>query len=79
MTNATITQKSPFEVELEAGNSYYYCSCGLSKNQSFCDGSHKGTEFTPIEFTPEETKTAYLCGCKRNDGTPFCNGAHKKL
>ncbi len=79
MAEATIAQKSPFAVDLEAGKTYYWCSCGLSKNQPFCDGSHKDTEFTPVEFTAEETKTAYLCGCKRNDGTPFCNGAHKEL
>ncbi len=79
MTTAAITQKNPFEVELEAGETYYYCSCGLSENGSFCDGNHKGTDFKPIAFTPEESKTAYICGCRRNDGSPFCNGAHKDL
>ena len=79
MADPTIAQKSPFEVELEAGKDYYWCSCGLSKKQPFCDGSHKETEFEPVKFTAEETKTAYLCGCKRNDGTPFCDGSHKEL
>ncbi len=79
MAEPIIAQKSPIEVELEAGKTYYWCSCGMSQKQPFCDGSHKDTEFTPVEFTPEESKTAYLCACKRNDGTPFCNGAHKDL
>ncbi|MBT3790122.1 MAG: CDGSH iron-sulfur domain-containing protein [Alphaproteobacteria bacterium] len=79
MTTSVIAQKSPFAVDLEAGKDYYYCSCGLSQNQPFCDGAHKPTSFTPVKFTAEETKTAYLCGCKSNDGTPFCNGAHKEL
>jgi CDGSH-type Zn-finger protein len=79
MTEAIVAQKSPYAIELEAGKSYYWCSCGKSAKQPFCDGSHKDTEFTPVAFTAEETKTAYLCGCKQNEGTPFCNGAHKKL
>ena len=74
-----MTQKSPSAIELEAGKTYYYCTCGKSAKQPFCDGAHKGTEFTPVAFTADESKTAYLCGCKQNDGTPFCNGAHKEL
>ena len=79
MTNATIALKNPVAVDLEEGKTYFWCSCGLSKKQPFCDGAHKGSDFSPVKFTAEETKTAYLCGCKQNDGTPFCNGAHKEL
>ena len=74
-----IAQKSPYAVELEAGKTYYYCTCGKSAGQPFCDGSHKGSEFVPQAFTAEESKTAYLCGCKHSANAPFCDGSHSKL
>jgi uncharacterized membrane protein YphA (DoxX/SURF4 family) len=64
--NPQIPQKAPYKVEVTAGQSYYWCSCGLSKNQPFCDGSHKTTEFTPVKFTAEKTETVYFCGCKHS-------------
>lgn len=79
MTESVIARKEPIAVELEAGKTYYWCSCGRSVNQPFCDGSHKGSEFAPVKFTADEPKTAYLCGCKRTDGQPFCDGTHKNL
>ena len=69
----------PHAVELEAGESYYWCTCGQSANQPFCDGSHKGSEFTPMKFTADKTGTAYLCGCKQTANRPFCDGTHKQL
>ena len=74
-----IAQKAPFKVELEAGKTYFWCSCGRSANQPFCDGSHKGTSFTPVKFTAEAAKTAFLCGCKHSAKAPFCDAAHKAL
>ena len=74
-----IAQKSPFAVEVEAGNSYYWCSCGRSNNQPFCDGSHQGTGLEPVAFTAEKTETVYLCGCKKTAGQPFCDGTHNSL
>jgi CDGSH iron-sulfur domain-containing protein 3 len=74
-----IAQKSPIAVELEAGKTYYWCTCGRSAKQPFCDGAHQGTGFAPHAFTAEETKTAYLCACKHTKGQPFCDGAHKAL
>lgn len=74
-----IAQKSPYPVELVAGETYFWCACGQSKNQPFCDGSHKTTNFTPVKFTAETSKTAYLCGCKHSSNAPFCDGAHKTL
>jgi CDGSH-type Zn-finger protein len=74
-----IAQKAPFAMPVEAGKNYFWCSCGQSKNQPFCDGSHKGSDFTPVKFTAEETKTVYLCGCKNTKNAPFCDGAHKAL
>ena len=79
MAKPTIAQKSPFAVELEQGKKYAWCSCGASSKQPFCDGAHKGTEFTPVIFTADETKTAYLCGCKSTENGPFCDSAHKNL
>ena len=74
-----IAQKAPYAVPVEAGKTYYWCACGQSKNQPFCDGSHKGGSFVPKAFTAEETKTAYLCGCKHTANAPFCDGSHKAL
>lgn len=76
---AIITQKSPFAVELQAGKAYHWCACGRSKNQPFCDGSHKGTGIEPVKFTAEKTGTAHLCGCKQTKDVPFCDGSHSSL
>lgn len=76
---AVIAQKAPYPVEVTEGKTYYWCACGRSKNQPFCDGSHQGTGFEPIAFTAEKTETAYLCGCKRTANQPFCDGTHKSL
>jgi len=78
MSEAKIAQKEPYAVELEPGT-YYWCSCGRSQNQPFCDGSHKDTSLEPVAFEVEEKKTVYLCGCKQTAGQPFCDGAHTKL
>jgi len=74
-----IAQKAPYKAELEAGKTYFWCACGQSKNQPFCDGSHKGTGFVPTKVTVEESKTAYLCGCKHSKNGAFCDGSHKAL
>jgi len=74
-----IPQKAPYPVTLEAGKTYYWCSCGKSKNQPFCDGSHKGSEFVPQQIKAEKTETVYLCGCKMSANKPFCDGTHSKL
>jgi len=74
-----IAQRGPFTVDLESGKNYHWCACGQSKNQPYCDGSHKGTEFTPIAFASKETETAHLCGCKHSKNKPYCDGTHTKL
>lgn len=74
-----IAQKAPYKVDLEAGKTYFWCACGQSKNQPFCDGSHKGGPFTPKAVKLEEAKTVYLCGCKQTKNSPFCDGTHKSL
>ena len=75
----TIAQKSPYAVEVESGKSYYWCSCGKSNSQPFCDGSHQGSTFTPVEYKATENKTVYFCGCKHTATQPMCDGAHSKL
>ncbi len=71
--------KTPFPVKLETGSDYFWCSCGQSKQQPFCDGSHKGTQHSPRKFTAQKTETAYLCGCKKTSNSPFCDGTHNHL
>ena len=69
---------SPFRIKLEVGKDYYYCACGLSKNQPFCDGSHKGSKFTPLKFTASKEDN-YLFQCRRSANLPYCDGTHQKL
>ena len=79
MSESVVAQKAPYPVDVEAGKSYFWCSCGKSAKQPFCDGSHKGTDFNPLKFEATETKTVYFCGCKKTANSPLCDGAHKNL
>ncbi len=79
MPTATIAQKSPYPVSVEAGKSYFWCACGKSAKQPFCDGSHKGSEFSPVKFNANESKVLYFCGCKHTGKPPLCDGSHQKL
>ena len=74
-----IAQKAPYPVEVEAGKSYFWCACGKSAKQPFCDGSHKGSSFAPVKYTAEESKKVFFCGCKHSARTPLCDGIHKTL
>ena len=78
MEKPVIAQKSPYVKEMEPGT-YYWCACGKSKNQPFCDGSHNGSEFSPLEVKITEKKTVAWCGCKNSGNKSFCDGTHKKL
>ncbi len=79
MSEAVVAAKAPIAVDVEAGKTYWWCSCGKSAKQPFCDGSHKGSEFTPVEYVATESKQAWFCACKRTGSTPLCDGAHKCL
>ncbi len=79
MPNPKIAGTSPIRVELEAGKTYAYCTCGESDNQPFCNGAHKGTEFVPKVFVAEESKTVGMCTCKQTGNPGFCDGSHKAL
>lgn len=74
-----VPQKSPYAVEVEAGKSYFWCACGQSSKQPFCDGSHKGSGFSPVKWEASESRTVYFCGCKHSASQPLCDGTHKQL
>jgi CDGSH-type Zn-finger protein len=78
MAEAEIAQRTPYGVELEQGN-YFWCACGRSAKQPFCDGTHKGSEFVPLKVELTEAKKVFLCGCKRTKNPPYCDGTHKDL
>ena len=79
MGQATIAGIKPIAVELKTGKEYYFCTCGRSSNQPFCDGSHQGASFTPKAFTVNKDGKAYLCACKHTGNAPFCDGTHQKF
>ncbi len=78
MDKPVIAQKAPYVLDNEPKN-YFWCACGKSSGQPFCDGSHKGTSFTPLKATIEEKKKNAWCGCKQTNNPPFCDGSHAKL
>ncbi len=79
MSKPKIVDRKPIKVELKKGEEQYWCACGLSKNQPYCDGSHRTTDITPKQFVAEETGEAYLCMCKHSKNPPYCDGTHAKL
>jgi len=79
MTSPEVAQKAPIAIDVEAGKNYWWCTCGKSKDQPFCDGSHSGTEFGPLQYTATESKTIYFCACKQTANQPLCDGSHSKL
>ncbi|MDF2377480.1 MAG: CDGSH iron-sulfur domain-containing protein [Verrucomicrobiales bacterium] len=79
MPDPNIAAKAPAKVTLEEGKTYFFCTCGHSANQPFCDGAHKGTGFAPKSFVAEKDGDAFLCQCKHSANLPFCDGSHSKL
>ncbi|HQQ64005.1 MAG TPA: CDGSH iron-sulfur domain-containing protein [Pseudomonadales bacterium] len=78
MSKPVRASETPYAVEVEAGKSYYWCSCGRSAKQPFCDGSHAGSEFAPVKYDAAESKKVYFCGCKATANQPLCDGSHSK-
>lgn len=79
MAEPMIAQKGPYMIQVEAGKEYWWCACGRSKNQPFCDGSHKGSEFSPLQWKAIESNAVYFCGCKHGAKRPLCDGTHSTL
>jgi CDGSH-type Zn-finger protein len=79
MSQAIVAQKSPFGVTVEAGKEYFWCACGRSASQPFCDGSHKGTGIAPLMHIAAKSEELWFCGCKATGAPPFCDGSHNKL
>lgn len=79
MTEPVIAQNAPYPVEVEAGKTYWWCSCGRSKKEPFCDGSHQGTGLKPLAYQAEQSGTVYFCGCKHSKNGCLCDGSHQKL
>ena len=79
MAEPVIASRAPIAVEVEEGKSYWWCTCGKSAKQPFCDGSHNGSEFTPMKYDATRTGTAWFCGCKHSKNAPLCDGSHKAL
>ena len=79
MAEPVIAQLEPMLVDVEAGKTYFWCACGKSQTQPFCDGSHKGGEFKPIKFTAKHHSTVSFCCCKRSSLAPLCDGTHDYL
>jgi len=78
MSDAIRASDTPYAVDVESGESYFWCSCGQSAAQPFCDGSHKGTDFKPVKYQAEESKKVFFCGCKATASQPTCDGSHKQ-
>jgi CDGSH-type Zn-finger protein len=79
MTDPIVAQKGPYRVKAEAGRIYFWCACGRSRTQPFCDGSHKGTGLAPVKWSCTDAGEVWFCGCKQTSGRPFCDGTHSTL
>ncbi|MCB1693685.1 MAG: CDGSH iron-sulfur domain-containing protein [Pseudomonadales bacterium] len=79
MADPNIAQKAPFGIDVQAGKTYFWCACGKSSKQPFCDGSHADTTFLPVKFECTETKKVFFCGCKHSQTKPVCDGTHNSL
>ena len=79
MSKPVISDNKPAKVALQKDEKYFFCACGRSAEQPFCDGSHRGTSFRPQVFTVTEDGDAWLCACKHTGNAPYCDGSHKQF
>lgn len=78
MTKPVRVSSTPMTVKVEHGKDYFWCACGKSVNQPFCDGSHKGGAFSPVKYSPDVDKEVEFCRCKATTTPPLCDGCHTK-
>jgi len=76
MSDPVRASDSPYAIEVEQGKHYWWCSCGKSSKQPFCDGSHKDTDFSPVKYEAQTSKKVFFCGCKASRKSPLCDGSH---
>ncbi len=79
MAEPTVAARAPIGVDVEAGKTYFWCSCGKSATQPFCNGSHQGSSFSPVKYVAERAGRVYFCACKHSAKAPLCDGTHKTL
>ena len=79
MTDPIVAARAPIAVDVEAGKTYYWCSCGRSSTQPSCSGAHQGSGFTPLQYVAERSGRVYFCACKHSAKAPLCDGTHKTL
>ena len=79
MEKPKIAAMEPIKVSLEKDKEYFFCTCGRSSNQPFCDGSHEGSSFSPKPFKVDRDREIWLCACKQTSKVPYCDGTHKCL
>jgi CDGSH iron-sulfur domain-containing protein 3 len=78
MSEPVRASDTPLGVDVEEGKNYFWCACGKSQSQPFCDGAHKDTDFTPVKYTAEASRKVFFCGCKITGSQPMCDGSHNK-
>jgi CDGSH-type Zn-finger protein len=79
MAEPKIARYGAYQIGVEEGKTYFWCSCGMSQKQPFCDGSHKGSAFKSFRFTAPKTQVMFLCGCKHTKSSPICDGSHGSI
>ena len=79
MADPVRAREGAYLTDLEGGRTYFWCACGLSRKQPFCDGSHKGTGLAPMQYVAKRDQTVYFCACKHTKNQPLCDGAHSDL
>lgn len=79
MSERVVAAKAPMGVDVVAGRTYWWCRCGKSSRQPFCDGSHQGSDLSPLKYDAAENRKLWFCCCKQTAAEPLCDGSHKKL
>ena len=79
MAEPVVAQKKPYNIEVEEGKEYWWCACGRSADQPFCDGSHRGTGLAPLQFNATTSEVIHFCGCKQSGDKPVCDGSHRDV